>query len=83
MDNASADYKKLYCILLTAIDNALAAMDEREYREARYTLIESKRITDGIYMQAEHSPEKWDTMLELANQSKWVENAIKRSLSPD
>lgn len=83
MDKETADYKKLYFMLLTAIDNALAAMDEKEYREARYILIESKRLTDSIYMRAEHSPEKWDTMLKLANESKWVDNAIKRSLPPD
>lgn len=47
------EFQKSYCILFNACTDALRALEERNYGQARQLLMEGQQRAEGAYLEAE------------------------------
>lgn len=47
------EFEKSYCILFNACTDALRALEERNYGQARQLLMEGQQQAEGAYLEAE------------------------------
>ena len=46
-------YRKMYCTLFTAITDALSAMEQQNYGQARALLVAAQQQSEEIFMESD------------------------------